>query len=54
VVGTFLFYALKGIVTSKAQWKYTVLATFIIFVVLFFSTYPEQQRKNITTDKGIP
>lgn len=41
VIGTFLFYLIKGFINPKAKWYFVICGTFIMFIPLFYASYPQ-------------
>jgi hypothetical protein len=46
VTGTFLFYLIKGFIHSKAKWSFVIFGTFIVFIPLHYTSYPQSPFEN--------
>lgn len=46
VLGTFLFYLIKGFINPKAKWSFVICGTFIVFIPLFYISYPQSPLEN--------
>lgn len=46
VLGTFLFYLIKGFINPKAKWSFVICGTFIVFIPLYYTSYPQSPLEN--------